>query len=73
MNASDSDTGTNKEFKFSIAGGDPHGQFRIDPDSGNLYVHGQLDREDRSFYILTVRATNVGKESMILWLDFFES
>ena len=60
VKASDSDEGSNKEFKFSIFDGDPDGQFRIDPDSGNLYVHRKLDRETRSVYLLTIRATNTG-------------
>ena len=60
VSASDSDQGSNKEFKFSIFNGDPDGQFRIDPDSGNLYVHRKLDRETRPVYLLTVRATNTG-------------
>ena len=58
VTASDSDTGLNKEFKFAIQQGDPQGHFRIDPDSGNLYVHRALDREAQQSYLLTVRATN---------------
>lgn len=60
VTATDSDTGSNQEFKFSIFEGDPEGQFRIDPDNGNLYVHRKLDRETRAVYLLTVRATNTG-------------
>ena len=60
VSASDSDTGTNKEFKYSIFEGDPDGQFRLDPDNGNLYVHRRLDREILAEYLLTVRATNIG-------------
>lgn len=59
VSASDSDTGANKEFKFSIQEGDPQGHFRIDADSGNLYVHRVLDRETQPSYLLTVRATNI--------------
>lgn len=61
VSASDLDTGSNRDFKFSISDGDPNGQFRIDPDSGNLYVHRKLDRETRATYLLTVRATNTGE------------
>ena len=60
VTATDSDTGSNQEFKFSIFEGDPEGQFRIDPDNGNLYVHRKLDRETLAVYLLTVRATNTG-------------
>ncbi|KAJ7384984.1 Protocadherin Fat 4 [Desmophyllum pertusum] len=51
-------TPRNQDFKFSIFEGDPEGQFRIDPDLGNLYVHRKLDRETQEIYLLTVRATN---------------
>lgn len=60
VSASDSDTGTNQEFEFSIFDGDPDGHFRIDPKTGNLYVHRKLDRETWAVYLLTVRATNTG-------------
>ncbi|XP_068725251.1 protocadherin-like protein isoform X1 [Montipora capricornis] len=65
VSASDSDTGSNKEFKFSIAYGDPDGHFRIDPDSGNLYVHRKLDRETRPSYLLKVRATNIAATNLL--------
>lgn len=61
VTATDSDSGSNRDFKFSISEGDPDGQFRIDPERGNLYVHRRLDREKRAVYLLTVRATNTGK------------
>ena len=54
-------TKIDRYFKFSIFEGDPDGQFRIDPERGNLYVHRRLDREKRAVYLLTVRATNTGK------------
>ena len=60
VTATDSDSGSNRDFKFSIFEGDPKGQFRIDPERGNLYVHRKLDRETRAVYLLTVRATNTG-------------
>ena len=60
ITATDSDTGSNQDFKFSIYDGDREGQFRIDPEYGKLYVHRRLDRETRAVYLLTVRATNTG-------------
>lgn len=66
VTATDSDTGSNQDFKFSIYEGDPEGQFRIDPDYGKLYVHRRLDRETRAVYLLTVRATNTG-----MWRKLF--
>ena len=60
VTATDSDTGSNQVFKFSIYDGDPDGQFRIDPEHGNLYVHRKLDRETRAVYLLRIRATNTG-------------
>ena len=60
VTASDSDTGSNKIFAFSIVEGDSEGRFRIDPWSGRLYVHRRLDREKQDVHRLTVRATNTG-------------
>lgn len=66
LTATDSDSGSNQDFKFSIYEGDPEGQFRIDPDYGTLYIHRKLDRETRAEYLLTVRATNTG-----VWTKLF--
>ena len=63
VNASDSDTGLNKEFRFSIADGDLAGQFSVDPHTGDLFVAKPLDREKSEMYVLTIRATNIGKFS----------
>lgn len=61
VTARDSDTGANKDFKYSIFEGDPDGQFRIDPDNGHVYVNRRLDRETQESYLLTIRATNTGR------------
>lgn len=60
VTARDSDTGTNKDFKYSIFEGNPDGQFRID-DDGHVYVNQRLDRETQESYLLTIRATNIGR------------
>ncbi|XP_048576726.1 protocadherin-like protein isoform X2 [Nematostella vectensis] len=59
VRAFDEDTGIYKIFKYSIAGGDPQGQFKINPDTGDLYINKSLDREKNSNHILTIRATNI--------------
>ena len=65
VSASDSDAGSNKEFRFSIASGDPAGQFCIEPPTGELFVHESLDRETQDMFRLTVRATNTGTSIML--------
>lgn len=61
VTAHDSDTGTNKDLKYSIFEGNPDGQFRIDEDNGHVYVNQRLDRETQESYLLTIRATNIGR------------
>lgn len=61
VTARDSDTGTNKDFKYSIFEGNPDGQFSIDEDDGHVYVNKRLDRETQESYLLTIRATNIGR------------
>ena len=61
VTARDSDTGTNKDFKYSIFEGNPDKQFRIDPKHGHVYVNQRLDRETQESYLLTIRATNIGR------------
>ena len=45
MHAADLDADTNARVRYSLTGGDPHGQFAVDCDTGHVYVATQLDRE----------------------------
>ncbi|XP_063233580.1 fat-like cadherin-related tumor suppressor homolog [Bacillus rossius redtenbacheri] len=44
---------------FEIAAGDAEGAFRVNPSSGVVVTRRELDYERRSFYNLTVQATNM--------------
>ena len=71
MNASDRDTGRNKEFRFSVAGGDLRKLFRINSTTGELFVAKPLDREETAIHDLTIRATNLGKRLCFAGLGRF--
>ncbi len=61
--ATDADAGENGAVRYSLSGGPPGaagGIFRIDPDSGEVAMVGQLDRESVDRYHLTVHATDGG-------------
>ena len=56
VTATDRDSTTNSEITYSIVGGNPSDLFSIDA-SGTVYAK-RLDREQRSFYQLTLAATD---------------
>ncbi|XP_043247503.1 fat-like cadherin-related tumor suppressor homolog, partial [Amphibalanus amphitrite] len=64
VHAADLDAGTNARVRYSLTGGDPHGQFAVDCDTGHVYVATQLDREMVSSYGLEVTATDMGEPSL---------
>ena len=55
LSASDADEGDNARITYHLAGGETS-DFKLDPNSGLLSVAGQLDRERKDFYELTVIA-----------------
>ncbi|XP_078609705.1 protocadherin Fat 4-like isoform X2 [Branchiostoma floridae x Branchiostoma japonicum] len=57
--ATDQDSGSDGEIKFSITSGDL-GKFNIDETSGVVYVADTLDRETLGTYTLAIRATDQG-------------
>lgn len=57
--ASDADKGINAQVVFSLTNLQGH-DFRIDPNSGHIFVHFQLDRENISQYTFNVVATDKG-------------
>ncbi|CAL9706524.1 unnamed protein product [Knipowitschia caucasica] len=59
LNTSDSDTGLNGVISYSLSGG--HGQFSINPATGQIITSSLLDREERATYQLLVVATDGGQ------------
>ena len=60
IRATDRDEGLNGVVKYSIAGWDYGGTFKIDSSSGDLSVTAPLDFENTRQYHLTVRAQDSG-------------
>ena len=56
--ASDLDDGVNGDIRFSVVITNP--LFRIDSDSGDVFVQGELDRESTDFYQLTILVEDNG-------------
>ncbi|KAG8226847.1 hypothetical protein J437_LFUL004088 [Ladona fulva] len=59
LSATDTDLGENGRIAFDIAEGNADGKFGVFPD-GFLYVRSPLDREERDYYALVVRAHDHG-------------
>uniref|UniRef100_A0A8C5N4G4 Protocadherin Fat 4 n=1 Tax=Gouania willdenowi TaxID=441366 RepID=A0A8C5N4G4_GOUWI len=59
VNSSDADVGVNGVISYSLTGG--HGQFSINPATGQIITSSLLDREDRADYQLLVVATDGGQ------------
>ncbi|XP_075066196.1 protocadherin Fat 2 [Mixophyes fleayi] len=59
VDAQDFDTGPNGEVSYSLIN-DEQGIFRVDKLTGALILENELDFEKKSFYNLTVRATDAG-------------
>ncbi|KAE8285645.1 Protocadherin Fat 4 [Larimichthys crocea] len=59
VNSSDADVGVNGVISYSLTGG--HGQFSINPATGQIITSSLLNREDRANYQLLVVATDGGQ------------
>ncbi|CAN9514583.1 unnamed protein product [Ophioblennius macclurei] len=59
VNSSDADVGVNGVISYSLSGG--HGQFSINPATGQIITSSLLDREVRANYQLLVMATDGGQ------------
>ncbi|XP_014858141.1 PREDICTED: protocadherin Fat 4 isoform X1 [Poecilia mexicana] len=59
VNSSDADVGNNGVISYSLSGG--HGQFSINPATGQIITSSLLDREERANYQLLVVATDGGQ------------
>lgn len=55
------DSGKNAEVVYSIAGGNEHNKFSINPVTGVISVYEMLDYERVRDYLLTVQATDLGE------------
>ncbi|XP_051774480.1 protocadherin-1 isoform X2 [Ctenopharyngodon idella] len=63
--ATDADSGTNAELTYSITGGSvPEGLFEINPNTGEVRVMSQLDREQLDHYQFLVAAADKGVPSL---------
>ena len=62
MSASDADSGAYGQITFSLT----TSPFSIDPNTGELLVDGNLDREAKDSYDLTIQAS----DGMLLGLFF---
>ena len=60
VNAKDDDIGENANISYKIISGNIDNKFDIDGESGDLLVLGNLDRELKSEYMLTILATDQG-------------
>ena len=59
VTATDVDTGTNAVITYSLEDRD---MFGIDPVTGSMFVAGTLDRERAAFYVVSVTATDHGRQ-----------
>lgn len=55
------DSGKNAEVVYSIAGGNEHNKFSINPETGVISVFEMLDYERVRDYLLTIQATDLGE------------
>ena len=59
--ATDLDSGSNRDIRYSIVKGNEAGKFKIDHMTGVISVAAHIDYEVRSSYSLTVQAQDEGK------------
>lgn len=62
LKVSDRDDGKNAQVYLQIVGGNEHGEFKINPESGMLYTNAILDAEAKHIYTLTVSAIDQGNK-----------
>lgn len=60
VTATDRDSGSNKEISYEIVLGNVKNKFAINSQTGVISTNGQIDREERVFYDLVVKATDQG-------------
>uniref|UniRef100_A0A4W6EXE5 FAT atypical cadherin 1a n=1 Tax=Lates calcarifer TaxID=8187 RepID=A0A4W6EXE5_LATCA len=60
VQAASRDTEANGEISYSIISGNEHGMFRVDPQTGDIFVIEPLDYEVSHEYYITIEATDGG-------------
>ena len=68
--ASDADLGSNKDIVFSIGAGNMHDTFRIDSQTGTLYLEKGLDYEVTRSYQLNITASDAGSPRLSSAITF---
>jgi hypothetical protein len=68
--ATDNDLGVNSEVTFSVAAGNRRDTFHMDPSTGVLYLHKQLDYEEFSAYHLNITASDGGNPRLTTTVPF---
>lgn len=63
--ATDLDTGSNGDIRYSIDRGNSEGRFKINQDTGVISVAGLIDREETSVYQLVIRAFDQGSSPLM--------
>lgn len=61
VEAEDLDSGPNADLVYAIAGGNPHGLFRISPSSGEITLIQELADKHNGLHRLVVRVSDRGK------------
>ena len=60
VTTTDKDSGSNSKITYQLSTGNVHNKFRIDSKTGVITTQGHIDRENRTFYDLVVKATDHG-------------
>ncbi|XP_028815789.1 protocadherin-1-like isoform X2 [Denticeps clupeoides] len=61
VQAEDLDKGPNAELEYSLTSGNPHGLFRIAPDTGEITLSKELNQKHNGLHRLVVRVADKGK------------
>ena len=64
VNATDEDSTSNADLTYSIANGNVGSKFDIDPETGLVTLEAAINREEVSFYSLTIEAVDGGTPAL---------
>ena len=64
VNATDEDSTSNAELTYSITDGNQANKFKIDSETGLVTLEASIDRENTSFYSLTIEAVDGGESPL---------
>lgn len=65
ITASDLDDGDNSYIEYEIIKEKDFAYFRIDKETGNLFLVGSIDRDPNDSYVINVRAANVKSQEQV--------